>query len=419
MTNLLRGEDISSLLGKRKLYIWGSGHFGASISCALGRIGLKLTGFMDTNMAGCEFLGFPVEKPETILVQGKEDVYIFISAFLFKDEMARLCEEYGFIQKVDYLTHSEIKTYHFEIDVSGVCNLRCITCPRGNLEFQRQQDGMMSVDNYKKVLNKLLQENPLLSDVQLYSWGEPLLNPELPEIIAYTVSKGVAAAISSNLSLKCDLESVLKAGPTWFRISLSGFDEKSYSMIHRGGQWELIIDNMKKLSELREKFAPKMFVDVNYHLYKHNIDGVSKIAELCKELGFIFRTNYAFLDPLDILLEYINGKPLPAYAEEGRKQLLLDIDEAIRLSRESIQYDCVSQNSFVIHSDLSFRRCTHLYSNKENILAENFLEQTLENILRRAEECEICSKCRQAGIHRFHFAYIEKGTELGAQLGAK
>lgn len=413
MTKILSGKDILALSGKRKLYIWGSGHFGASISKALDRIGLKLTGFLDTNMAGLEFLGFPVEKPETILAQGKENIYVIISAFLFTDIMAKRCEEYGFSHTSDYLTHSEIKTYHFEIDVSGLCNLRCITCPRGNMESRRQEDCMMSADNYKKVLNKLLQENPLLSDVQLYSWGEPLLNPELPEIISYTKSKGIATAISSNLSLKCNLESALKAGPTWFRVSLSGYDQKSHSIIHHGSQWELIIGNMRKLSELRGKFAPKMFIDVNYHLYKHNLDGVSKIARLCKELGFVFRTNYAFLDPLDVLLDYVEEKPLPPHAVQGRKQLLLDIDEAIQLSRDSKIYDCVSQNSFVINSDLSFKRCTHLYRNRDNILAENFLEVSLEEILRRGEGCSICSRCRKAGIHRFHFAYIDKGTELG------
>jgi MoaA/NifB/PqqE/SkfB family radical SAM enzyme len=414
VTAMLRGEDIIALVGKKKLYIWGSGHFGASIKSALARVGLKLTGFMDSNMAGQEFLGFHVEKPETILAQGKENVFVVISAFLFTKTMATRCEDFGFSHITNYLTHSEIKAYHFEIDVSGLCNLHCITCPRGNLEFKRQEDRMMSADNYKKVLNKLLDEIPLLSDVQLYSWSEPLLNPELPEIISYTKSQGVATAVSSNLSLPCNLESALKAGPTWFRISLSGFNQKSYSTIHKGGQWKLIVENMKKLSALREKFAPKMFIDVNYHLYKHNLTGVAEIAELCKNLGFVFRTNYAFLDPLDILLDYTEGKPLPAHAEEGRKQLLLDIDEAIQLSRDSRIYDCVSQNSFVINSDLSFRRCTHVYRNTDNILAENFLEVTLDEILHRAEECKICRTCRQAGVHRFHFAYIDKGTNLGA-----
>lgn len=413
MTKILCGEDIGTLLGNRKLYIWGSGHFGASISRALLRAGLKLTGFLDTNMAGHEFLGYVVENPETVLRKSNKDVFIIISAFLFTDIISSRCEEYGFSRGTDYLTHADIKKFHFEIDVSGLCNLRCITCPRGNSIFKRPDDRMMSAADYKKVLDKLILEIPFLSDVQLYSWGEPLLNPEISEMISYTEANGIASAVSSNLSLKCDLESVLKAKPTWFRISLSGADEVQLATIHRGGHWDLVLENMKRLSALRDKIAPKMFVDVNYHLYRHNLDGVQKIAKLCKTLGFVFRTNYAFLDPLDLILDYAEGQPLPVQAEEGRRLLLLDIDEAIEQSKHSPVYDCVSQNSFVINSDLSFRRCTHFYNDKDNIISKNILDEPLEKILDRANLCELCTRCRIAGVQRFHFAYIDKGTEFG------
>lgn len=413
---MLSVDTIKTLIGKRKLYIWGSGHFGASISTALARIGLEITGFLDSSMAGQQFLGFQVEYPDEILAQGKEKIYVIISAFLFTDVMAKRCEAYGFLPTGDYLTHAEIKAYHFEIDVSGFCNLRCVTCPRGNLAFRRKEDCMMSAVNYQKILNKLLQEVPLLADVQLYSWGEPLLNPELPEMISFTREKGVAVAISSNLSLKCDLASVLQSEPTWFRISLSGYDQQSYQTIHKGGNWELILANMENLASLRAKFAPKMFVDVNYHLYKHNQHGLAKIAALCKKLGFVFRTNYAFLDPLDAIIEYAEGKALPVAISEGRGHLLLDIDDAIDLSRKSGEFDCVSQNSFVVNSDLSFRRCTHFYQDEENVLASNFLETPLGEILERAENCPLCRRCREAGVHRFHFAYISKGTETEALI---
>jgi len=412
---MMNGGDLVSLIGSRKLYIWGSGHFGAAISAAMSRMGVALAGFIDSNMSGREFLGYQVSAPDEILAEGKDHVFIIISAFLFVDEIAKRCDEHGFVRTKDYLTHADVKPYHFEIDVAGYCNLKCLTCPRGNAP-DGPTAGMMSLANYKKVIDKLVREVPLLSDVQLYSWGEPLLNPVLPEMISYNSSLGLATALSSNLSLPADLESVIKAGPTWFRVSLSGADAKTYSVIHRSGNFDLVTNNLLLLSQLRDQFAPKMFVEVNYHLYKHNIEGVKKMAYLCRELGFVFRTNWAFIDPLDIIIEYEQGSPEAQELKEGRRHLLLDIDDAIKLSQQSNQHDCVSENSFVIHSDLSFRRCTHLYYNQSNILARNFLEMPLEEILRRGENCEICRTCRKLGVHRFHFAYIGKGTELGAEI---
>lgn len=407
--NTIKKKDFSALIGNRRLYIWGSGHLGVSIYYAMLRIGIKVSGFLDSNMSGSEFLSFKVKRPDEILSDGKDNSFVILSSFVFAESMAKRCDEFGFSHSKDYLTHADMMP-NFEIDVAGYCNLRCLTCPRGNAP-KIPDAGMMSLANYKNVLDKLMIEIPLLSNVQLYSWGEPLLNPELPQIISYTSSKGLASSVSSNLSLRCDLESVVKAMPTWFRVSLSGYDDKSYSRIHHPGNFKLVVDNLKRLSQLRAQFAPKLFIEVNYHLYKHNCDGVDKMSQLCTALGFAFRINYAYIDPLDSIIEYAKGTPLPDRMEEGRQQLLLDIDDAIRLSQQSDSHECISENSFVIHSDLSFRRCNHLYNDTNNIIAENFLNTPLDEILHNAESCETCRTCRSLGVHRFHFAYMNKEIE--------
>lgn len=404
--------DLAAVTGGRVTYIWGSGHFGAALSLAAARTGVELSGFVDSNFAGREMLGFKVRDPEEVLALGGGKVFLIVASSLHSADMSRRCEEHGFRHGHDYLTHADIKPHHFEIDVAGSCNLKCLTCPQGNLP-KPPVHTMMSVADYRLVVDKLMQENPLLPDVQIYSWGEPLLNPGLPEMIAHNASRRLATAVSSNLSLRCDLEAVVKASPTWFRVSLSGADAATYSIIHRAGRFDLVIDNLRLLARLRAAFAPRMLVEVNYHLYKHNLDGVPSMAGLCKELGFVFRTNYAFIDPLDDLIEYAKGRALPPLMEEGRRHLLLDIDEAMRLSRESGSRECVSENCFVIASDLSFRRCNHLFDVPCNVLADNFLETSFDDILHRAEECAICRECRALGTHRYHLSYVNRGTEVG------
>ncbi|MDZ7617505.1 MAG: radical SAM protein, partial [Patescibacteria group bacterium] len=397
--------ELNAVLKGRELYVWGAGHFGVAVAFALARAGVELSGFVDSNFAGREMLGFKVRDPEDVLALGEAKVCLIVASSLHAADMSRRCEEHGFRHGHDYLTHADIKPHHFEIDVAGACNLKCLTCPQGNLS-KRPLYNMMSVADYRRVVDKLIDENPLLPDVQIYSWGEPLLNPELPAMIAHNASRRLATAVSSNLSLRCDLEAVVKASPTWFRVSLSGADAATYAIIHRGGRFDVVVDNLRLLARLRAAFAPRMLVEVNYHLYKHNLDGVPIMAGLCKELGFVFRTNYAFIDPLDDLIEYAKGRPLPPLMEEGRRHLLLDIDEAIGLSRESGSGECVSENCFVIASDLSFRRCNHLFDVPCNVLADSFLETSFDDILQRAEKCVICRECRALGTHRYHLSYV-------------
>lgn len=401
---------VRSLVGGRSLYIWGCGHFGTAIFKAMRRVGIPVAGFMDKAASLHHFMGLPVHDPQSILSQGSDNAFIILAALLHADAMSAICREHGFAHAVDYLSHDDVKPYHFEIDVAGHCNLKCLTCPRGHA-VGGPPPGMMSFDDFKRVIDKLLWESPLLSDVQLYSWGEPFLNKALPDMVAYCRSKGLATALSSNLSLSLSLEPTIKAGPTWFRVSLSGGDPETYGLIHRGGDFNLVVDNLYELSRLRAAYAPDMFVEVNYHLYQHNLSGVQAIAAICQELGFTLRTNYAFIDPVDMLIARETGKSVSQTVQETMSLLLLSVDEALAISRREGLYNCVSQNSFVIHSDLSFRRCTHLYQEPKNIMAENFLDTPFDEIVSRMEHCSVCRTCRELGIHRYHFAYLDKGTD--------
>ena len=68
----------------------------------------------------------------------------------------------------------------------------------------------------------------------MYIWGEPLLNPELPEIIKINKNLGIASGISSNLNAGKHLEDVIKASPAQIRVSVSGYGEKYYEITHKG-----------------------------------------------------------------------------------------------------------------------------------------------------------------------------------------
>lgn len=409
----LTDDAIRSQVAGRELYIWGSGHFGAAIAAAMTRMEIPIAGFLDKKTSTGEFLGYRVQRPEVVLNRGRNNTFLILASFLYAEEMATACQSHGFRHGDDYLSHEDLKPYHFEIDVAGQCNLKCRTCPRGNTPGG-PPPGMMPLDAFKQVIDKLLQDVPMLSDVQLYSWGEPLLNAALPDMIAYCHSKGLASAVSSNLSLRRGLEAAIKAKPTWFRVSLSGGDPQTYSVVHQGGDFDLVISNLRKLAELQAVYAPSMFVEVNYHLYKHNLAGVPVIAALCQELGFTLRTNYAFIDPIELLMDYAAGKELPSDVKDTLPYLLLDIDTALSLSMREGSDNCVSQNCFVIHSDLSFRRCIHLYQTSGNILADNFLEIPFSEILERAKNCTICKICRSLCVHRYHFPYLDKGVEAAA-----
>ena len=95
---------------------------------------------------------------------------------------------------------------------------------------------MMSLDNFRQVIDKIKTEDPFVGNIQLYQWGEPSLNKYLPEMIVYARSRGINCAISSNLNTNADFQRIIEAKPEWLRISASGWKD-AYEITHTGGSW--------------------------------------------------------------------------------------------------------------------------------------------------------------------------------------
>ena len=67
------------------------------------------------------------------------------------------------------------------------------------------------------------------------------------------------------------LRDVMRVGPDFFRVSLSGFSQPIYGQTHERGDVERVKANMRKMREYLTEFDQKTYVEVNYHIYKHNV----------------------------------------------------------------------------------------------------------------------------------------------------
>jgi hypothetical protein len=247
------GHDLARLDKDRPIYLWGASQAGIGMLFALRRQGIRPVAFLDQRHFRFHgpLYGLPVRSPGEILenLAGEQRPFIIDSTFQHKEEIAALCIAAGLRPDHDFISHDQCSPLDIQVIVSSVCNLRCISCPVGNIK-DRLPAGMMTAAVFGRVLDKLLRETPYLGIIQLYNWGEPLLNRELPAMLRLARERDVLCAISSNLSLKCELEEIVRAGPGCFRISLSGWG-KSYDLTHTRGNWELVLDNMRELARLR------------------------------------------------------------------------------------------------------------------------------------------------------------------------
>lgn len=294
----------------------------------------------------------------------------------------------------------ESDTFIYIIEVSGTCNLRCPTCPVGNFPDASRPKGFMDLDLFRRIVEKIRQdsvvENP---KVWLFNWGEPMLHPKLPEMIAILKQHQLYTVISTNLNIKKNLEEIIRSGPDEIKISLSGFTQAFYAKTHVKGNIELVKKNMTLVHELIHRFKVPTRVWVGHHLYRHNSHESGALKSLCNTLGFDYNPIPAFYQPLEKLVDLIEGKvstseadllanlfehPLEHLAEK-RKVINPELDCELRFNMTTINYDG------------SVALCCGVYD-YHNMLGVNFLEASHDEIQNLKYKHPFCKKCYGYGL---------------------
>ena len=228
----------------------------------------------------------------SILDTINEDIYILVT--LTKPQsIHRVIDVLN--DRFDYVVLSDGKTV--QIDISGMCNLKCKSCPVGNSKegvYTLENRGFMKPDMYERIIQKLKNDLPSVKCVFLYIYGDPFLSPYLPELIRITKRYHLLCILSTNLSMRVNLTEILKANPDCIKISVSGFSQNVYSKTHNNGNIELVKRNMQEIKSIIDEHHLNMGVLVGYHIYKNNKgEEMERMKKICDDLGFVFQSTKA------------------------------------------------------------------------------------------------------------------------------
>jgi MoaA/NifB/PqqE/SkfB family radical SAM enzyme len=330
--------------------------------------------------------------------------------------MFAACQNVGLIKGKDFINIQELCPYYPVVEISGVCNLRCISCPRSSSTYISQKGGFMTASDYSKVINKLIKEIPFLYLVDLYIWGEPLLNPDLPKIIRINTKLGIASGISSNLNIGKNtiIEEVIKASPAQIRVSVSGYGKANYEITHRGGRWPILYKNLLLLAEYIRKYQTKTIVEVYYHVSKNNLSEYRKMQELCTTLGYRINPSiHMIFHPY--VMDYLDGKELNEGAKKAKDLMLISLDDMIDKAKIEQNKTCLLKRVIpVINWDMSVQPCCNYVNHK---LADNYLDTSLDEAINLRNIHPLCIKCQKYSLHRYfdplyYSDYINRAIQL-------
>ncbi len=403
-----------AIVQNRKIFVYGAGNQGRGFVRALRDRGIEPAGLIDRNhvLQGRSIAGLTVFAPTVLETpDAPTGMFVIIAAYFFEREIARDLEALGFARGTGFLPYSTLRPRDYVVEVSGICNLNCIACPRASRKSADRYTRLMNLDTFQAVIDKIRREDPFVANIQLYQWGEPTLNKFLPDMIRFAHTRNILCTVSSNLNFNADFKGLVTARPECLRISVSGTG-KRYAVTHTGGRWEQFLSHVQIVADLRRDLYPEMKIELYHHLYKDEPDTTRKeINDLCARFDFEYHPVPAYLISLDDVLGYCEGRPLPDTACQARQLLLVDLDEGLARAQTEATLDCDALRMVLINADLSVSCCMMFYDPEGNTCAENYLATPIEDISARRMKAPLCVRCRRHGIHRYCGVYAKIGEE--------
>src|SRR3989338_3188320 len=136
----------------------------------------------------------------------------------------------------------EMSSYPLIIQIEPTlhCNLECRMCVS---PISTREKRHMRLDEFKRAVDGM----PFLRKISLVGAGEPLLNPDIFDMISYAKSKGLLIGFATNgMSLTNDIaEKIIETRVDWINISIDSADKTRYETIRNGADFNVLLRNVK------------------------------------------------------------------------------------------------------------------------------------------------------------------------------
>lgn len=394
----------------KKILIWGTQERGRRAYNFLeGHPYFEVIGFGDQNMdvVGCELFGKPIVGIDDLQKMSDLDAIVFT--------LSRSNDILAWLHSVTnvkiYSRFDELFIKNIFLEISGNCNAKCKWCVTGqqnrcNSYNRHTPPGggkYADLASFEKMIYHLLETKLIekgTTTIELYNWGEPMLNPDFPKIISFLSSQGVRFAISTNASIVPqirDIDSYKYC--TDINFSMPGFSQMSYDKIH-GFNFERIKNNMIKILYDARKSGFEGRAVLNYHIYKFNTEEIIPAISFANAHGLEFGPKYAYLNGSDILRRYFSNNVSVVERQEIDQDLFMS-DQMSDIKEVSSQFRCNLADYLVIDWDGTILTCCMADEREENKWGNIHDVQCYEEWLSLREKIlasKFCCECKKQGI---------------------
>ncbi len=152
------------------------------------------------------------------------------------------------------------------IESTAKCNLFCPMCLRERIYFPPRN---MEFSVFQKIID---EGRDYLEFAVPYGAGEPLLNPQIFDMIAYCTKLGIPSGISTNGTVLSEEYSrkLIQAGLTYITFAFDSTRREVFEKYRKGADFDKVRDNFLRFLKIKRETKSRIFCIVQMVALKEN-----------------------------------------------------------------------------------------------------------------------------------------------------
>jgi len=170
-----------------------------------------------------------------------------------------------------------------QIEVTSHCNAACIYCPR-TVARGRWQSGHFPLTLFRDLLPSLSHTKLVF----LQGWGEPLLHPDLFEMVRLCKKEKKMVGFTTNglLLNKENIHTIIDLQVDILGVSFAGTTSSTHNRIRKGTDFDTAVAALENLRSIKaERKITKPAVHLAHIMFASNFNELSRITSLAKKVG--------------------------------------------------------------------------------------------------------------------------------------
>jgi len=186
------------------------------------------------------------------------------------------------------------------IETTNLCNANCIMCPHSKI---KRNPIIMRDEIFYKAIEHLKEAAVKGKQIFLHKEGEPLLDPQIMERIAYAdrmLGQDNEIGINTNAMLLAGKKAkqLLESGIDTVYFSVDGVSKKEYEAIRINLNFETVVENIKHFFKLHQQGKSKVRVIMQMLIQNDDSNSAEAFKNIWKKYSceFYIKKMHGYLD---------------------------------------------------------------------------------------------------------------------------